>query len=323
MSQSERKRRAAREREMLAKQGVRMAPVVLQGRTIASTFWGKAWCENLERYSDYANRLPRGRTYVRNGSVVDLALTPGAVEAQVMGSSLYRVKIEIAPLAKARWKALCESCTGAIDSVVELLQGRIARGVMEQLCAKETGLFPAPRELKLACSCPDWATMCKHVAATLYGVGARLDQSPELFFVLRQVDQQELLANAGTALSAAGPELAEGRRLADDALDALFGIDLGGGEAEVAARAPTKTRSDARKTPRKPAKRTQVAAKQPTRLSQTNPKAAASSKTAPATRRRKAAPASSPSSMPTPEPGPRARPASKSRRDAPRVRRSS
>ena len=150
-------------------------PNTIEGRTIASTFWGKAWCENLERYSDYANRLPRGRTYVRNGSVVDLALLPGKVAARVSGSRLYTVTIEVTPLAKARWKALCKDCAGAIDSVVELLQGRFAKGVMERLCHAKTGLFPAPAEIRFACTCPDWASMCKHVAASLYGVGARLD----------------------------------------------------------------------------------------------------------------------------------------------------
>ena len=169
---------AAREMQKLAKKGYRAAPVVIAGREIARTFWGKAWCENLESYGDYANRLPRGRTYVRNGSVVDLALSPGKVAARVSGSSLYLVTIDVRPLDDSRWRALSGQCAGAIDSVVELLQGRFAKGVMERLCRRETGLFPAPSEIKFSCSCPDWASMCKHVAAALYGVGARLAEAP-------------------------------------------------------------------------------------------------------------------------------------------------
>ena len=242
-----RRRQAARELAKLAKKGYRAAPVVIEGRTIAHTFWGKAWCDNLERYSDFSNRLPRGRTYVRNGSVVDLALSPGKVAARVSGSRLYQVAIEVTPLTKARWKTLCKDCAGAIDSVVELLQGRFARGVMQRLCHPRTGLFPAPAEMRFSCTCPDWASMCKHVAASLYGVGARLDQAPELFFALRQVEQGDLIAQAGHALALphAGP--APDKVLGADGLSELFGLELGPVEPEPD--------SPARKPRRKPARR--------------------------------------------------------------------
>jgi hypothetical protein len=250
---AQRRRQAARELERFAKKGQRAAPVVIEGRTIASTFWGKAWCDNLERYSDFSNRLPRGRTYVRNGSVVDLALTPGKVAAHVSGSRLYQVTIEVTPLAKARWKALCKDCAGAIDSVVELLQGRFAKGVMERLCHPKTGLFPAPSEIRFSCTCPDWASMCKHVAASLYGVGARLDRSPELFFVLRQVDEKDLIAEAGHALALprAGP--APEKLLVSDGLSELFGLELGPAEPESDSRARKPRRKPARRARKKAA----------------------------------------------------------------------
>ncbi len=224
---AQRRRKAERELAKLAQKGKRAAPVVITGRTIARTFWGKAWCENLESYSDFANRLPRGRTYARNGSVVDLVLAPGKVAARVSGSRLYQVAIEVTPLSKTRWKALCKDSAGAIDSVVELLQGRFARGVMQRLCDAKTGLFPAPSEMRFSCTCPDWAVMCKHVAASLYGVGARLDDAPELFFVLRQVDEKDLIAEAGHALAlpTAGP--APDRILRAEGLSELFGLELG------------------------------------------------------------------------------------------------
>jgi uncharacterized Zn finger protein len=242
-----RRRQAALELAKLAKEGHTAAPVVIEGRAIARTFWGKAWCDNLERYSDYSNRLPRGRTYVRNGSVVDLALAPGQVAARVSGSRLYQVAIEVTPLARARWRALCADCGGAIDSVVELLQGRFARGVMERLCHPKTGLFPAPSELRFSCTCPDWASMCKHVAASLYGVGARLDERPELFFALRQVDEQDLIAAAGHALALPSAAPAPVRILAPEGLSELFGLELAPAEPEPASRA--------RKPRRKPARR--------------------------------------------------------------------
>jgi uncharacterized Zn finger protein len=221
-----RRQKAGQALAKLRKKGETPSGVVINGLTIAKTFWGKAWCDNLERYSDYENRLPRGRTYVRNGSVVDLRIAPGEVTALVSGSSLYTVKAQFSPVPKSRWSAIRDDCAGAIDSLVELLQGRFSKGVMERICREGAGLFPAPKEITFTCSCPDWAAMCKHVAAVLYGIGARLDHSPEVLFVLRQVDHNELIVAAGknVALGAKGP--AVGKRLDDTGLAELFGIEL-------------------------------------------------------------------------------------------------
>lgn len=235
VSVAERRRQALREMEKLRKDGHSVSPVTVEGRTIVKTFWGKAWCENLERYSDFANRLPRGRTYVRNGSVIDLQVVPGEIKALVSGSDIYTVAVKIAPVGKARWKSICKDCAGAIDSLVELLQGRLSKGVMERICRQKTGLFPAPSEIDLSCSCPDWADMCKHVAAVLYGVGSRLDQQPELLFRLHQVDEKELIAKAGEALPLTKRGPATAKVLADNEdLSELFGLDMAHGTASRA-----------------------------------------------------------------------------------------
>jgi uncharacterized Zn finger protein len=223
---AERRRLAALEMEKLKKKGHPVLPVVIEGRTIARTFWGKAWCDNLERYSDFENRLPRGRTYVRNGSVVDLQIAPGEIKAMVSGSEIYKVKVEVTPVSKARWTSICTDCVGAIDSLVELLQGRFSTGVMERICRPRAGLFPSPDEIKLSCSCPDWAEMCKHVAAVLYGIGARLDQQPELLFKLHEVDEKELIAKAGKNLPLAKRAPAAEKTLASDELSAIFGLEM-------------------------------------------------------------------------------------------------
>ena len=231
---AERRRRAAKDLAKLKKQGRDVAPVIVEGRKIAKSFWGKSWCSNLERYSDFASRLPRGRSYVCNGFVVDLQITKSKIAAKVSGSELYEVAIAIAPVAAKRWRAICRDCSGAIDSLVELLQGRLAKGVMDRVCRENDGLFPAPDEIKLSCSCPDWADMCKHVAATLYGVGARLDEAPRLLFVLRGVDEGELIAGAGQnlALSKSAPTAA--KVLNDDDVAALFGLEMvEGGNSSV------------------------------------------------------------------------------------------
>ena len=193
---AEQRRRAEKELAKLKRRGSKVAPVVVEGRKIAKSFWGQSWCSNLERYSDFASRLPRGRSYVCNGLVVDLQIVRGEVAAKVSGSELYDVAITIAPVAEKRWRAICSDCSGSIGSLVELLQGRLAKSVMDRVCREKDGLFPAPGEIKLSCSCPDSARMCKHVAASLYGVGARLDEEPRLLFVLRGVDEGELLARA-------------------------------------------------------------------------------------------------------------------------------
>jgi uncharacterized Zn finger protein len=226
VSVAERKRRAAREVQKIGKKGRPASPVTIEGRTIATTFWGKAWCANLERYSDFANRLPRGRSYVRNGLVIDLDIAAGTIKALVSGSRIYKVAVDVTPVTKTRWKSICQDCAGEIDSLVELLQGRFSKGVMERVCLQKKGLFPSPDEIEFSCSCPDWATMCKHVAAVLYGIGARLDKQPELLFTLHQVDQNELIAKVGSVFPLSSKQPNKDRILGRDDLSELFGLDL-------------------------------------------------------------------------------------------------
>jgi uncharacterized Zn finger protein len=205
------------------KKGETASPVQIEGRKITTTFWGNAWCTNLQSYSDYSNRLPRGRTYVCNGSVVHLTIEKGRIHALVSGSDLYKVQIDIASYAKKDWQALKAQCSGKIGSLVELLQGKLSKAVMELVTNRSQGLFPKPKEITMRCSCPDYAGMCKHLAAVLYGVGHRLDSSPELLFQLRAVNHLELIEQAlpsGTSTTTA-PTLK-----ADD-LGAIFDIEIG------------------------------------------------------------------------------------------------
>ena len=222
---AKRRANAAREMKKLRSTGMDIEPIEIQGRKMAHTFWGEAWCKHLERFSDFANRLPRGRTYVRNGSVCHLAIKKGKVEAIVSGSELYQVDIHITPLSSARWKNIRKQCAGQIGSMLELLQGQLSNQVMEIVTDPANGLFPQPGDIKLHCDCPDWADMCKHVAAVLYGVGARLDKKPELLFVLRKVDHQALIP-ADLDMQAATTGQGKRRRLANQDLSSMFGIDI-------------------------------------------------------------------------------------------------
>lgn len=231
VSVAQKRARAEREIARRKKKGDTVSPVIIEGSAIADTFWGKAWCNNLESYSDYSNRLPRGRSYVRNGSVVHLEIKPGEIVANVSGSSLYDVKIKITELAGPCWKAVKAQCAGQIGSLVELLQGRLSKHVMEVVTRRNEGLFPRPAEIKMSCSCPDSAGVCKHIAAVMYGVGSRLDQQPELLFRLRKVDHLELIQAAGQPVAMGKP--AQGKNtgkkkktIAADDLAGVFGIEL-------------------------------------------------------------------------------------------------
>jgi uncharacterized Zn finger protein len=266
---AERRRQAEKKIAALKKKGRDCQSIAIEGRAIARSFWGKAWCDNLEAYSDYANRLPRGRTYVRNGSVVDLQIAKGKVTALVMGSELYEIDITVNPLEKAHWQSLLQECAGKVSTMVELLQGKLSKSVMEIVTRHGGGLFPMPKQIKFRCSCPDSAFMCKHIAATLYGVGARLDAQPELLFQLRHVDPQELIMQAASLpVTETKSTIGESQRLETADLSGLFGIELD----EVPAMTTTPqlpSRKDAKST--KPAAKSAASGK---------PKPAAKSRTA-------------------------------------------
>lgn len=295
---AERRRKAMAKVEKMKKKGQKIMPVTISGRTIASSFWGKSWCENLEAYSDFANRLPRGRTYVRNGSVIDLQIEAGRVNALVSGSDIYKVDIQIQTLRPETWGSIKKECAGRILSLLDLLQGKLSGAVMEIVTRKSAGLFPHPAEIAFNCSCPDWASMCKHVAAVLYGVGARIDQSPELLFLLRKVQHEDLISEgaAAAAISAGTGDTI----IAADELTKIFGIDIDIGNAgegipepAPASKKPVKPKKVAvvktagdtpekvkKKPPKKsPAASKKTAAAKKTKVEQASGKAKAATKT--------------------------------------------
>lgn len=223
---AQRRARAILKMEKLRKKGVSIQPVRIEGRQIARTFWGRAWCEHLESFSDYENRLPRGRTYVRNGSVCHLDIAKGRIAAKVSGSEVYDIQITIKALSKDKWRRVKDSCAGQVGSLLELLRGKLSDHVMAVVTDKDRGLFPKPGEISLNCSCPDWADMCKHVAAVLYGIGARLDEKPELLFILRGVDHAELVTEEAAKAVVTKAKKADRRTLDESELSEVFGIDV-------------------------------------------------------------------------------------------------
>ncbi|MDP8235073.1 MAG: hypothetical protein P9M08_01690 [Candidatus Erginobacter occultus] len=239
VSVGERRAKAARKIEKLRKRGLELRSVEIRGRKIARTFWGEAWCKHLEKLSDYENRLPRGRTYVRGGLVCHLEIDKGKVRAMVAGNSIYNVEVAIKTLPGKKWERLREQCEGRIGSLLELLQGRISRKVMEVMTDRDRGLFPLPKEIEFECDCPDWAVMCKHVAAVLYAVGARLDESPELIFLLRGVDHIDLIGSEAELMeNVTAGKKGSRKRIADAELGGVFGIEMAETQEAAPGRSP-------------------------------------------------------------------------------------
>ena len=225
---SELKRKSEASRVSAEKKGKRLEPVVIQGRKIAKSWWGRAWCDNLERYADYESRLDRGKRYVKTGAVIDLSITKGRIQAKVQGSrkTPYKVEIRISPLSEERCQEILQTCGKRVETLENLLAGDFPEELKE-LFTQRGGLFPSSREISFSCSCPDWALMCKHVAAVLYGIGARLDENPSLFFELRGIEMgrfidvaianrvERMLKNAGQT---------SGRTIDERDIRGLFGI---------------------------------------------------------------------------------------------------
>ncbi|MCL2163477.1 MAG: hypothetical protein FWH55_03575 [Oscillospiraceae bacterium] len=180
--------------EKLRKKNPDIQPVTIEGK-LANSWWAQSWNKNLESYADYSSRIGRGRTYVRGGYVLDLSVMPGEVRSLVQGTKVkpYEVSVKIDPLQENKWITIVDKCSRKIETLEDLISGRFTQELMELFTNRGDGLFPTPREIRFECSCPDWASMCKHVAATLYGVGARLDSDPTLLFLLRDIDFAELL----------------------------------------------------------------------------------------------------------------------------------
>ena len=255
VSVEEKRAKAEKKLKQLMKKNPAMRPVMIQGTAIANTWWGKSWNKNLERYADYSNRIGRGRSYVRHRAVLDLQIEPGRVDALVQGSASrpYAVTIGIEPISPATWKAILQACDGKMASLQALLAGKFPKDLEEVFMAKGKGLFPSPDEISLSCSCPDWAVMCKHVAAVLYGIGARLDEDPNLFFKLRKADVGELVSKAVTDQTHTLLEKAKkksSRVMAEADLSEVFGIDLSGENDDdaVKPKAPVRKKTPGRQT---------------------------------------------------------------------------
>ncbi len=273
VSVGDRKAKAERKLAQLRKKNPNIQPITIKGRSLATTWWGKAWNKNLEDYADYSNRIGRGRSYVRNSAVLDLQIKSGVIISLVLGSSSspYNVKISIDPLSQSLWTNIKKACQGKLDSLQELLDGKFPKTLEEVFTQKKTGLFPSTSEISFNCSCPDGASMCKHVAATLYGIGARLDHEPSLFFTLRKLKIEDLITQAikekKTSLLEKAQQKSD-RVLKNDNLSSLFGIDMEFPSSfkKIEKRKTTRKKKETKATKKPEPKTTQIKKTKKTRV---------------------------------------------------------
>ena len=266
VSVGEKRAKAARKLKQLLKKNPGIKPIVIEGSAIARTWWGKSWNVNLERYADYSNRIGRGRSYVRNGTVLDLEINSGEVKSLVQGtaSKPYSVVIKIKGISKDIWKDIKEACEGKLDSLSELLMGKFPKALGEIFMAEGKGLFPSPKEIDFSCSCPDWAYMCKHVAATLYGIGARLDEDPSLFFKLRKVKVGDLVTQTvedKTRKLLKKAKKKTSRVIDDSDLTSVFGIEMETPTISKTVKLKAAAKKAAAKTPAKASVKRRAATK--------------------------------------------------------------
>ncbi|WP_321495228.1 SWIM zinc finger family protein [uncultured Desulfobacter sp.] len=261
VSVAEKRAKAEKKLATLKKKNPGIQPVVIEGQALAKTWWGKAWNKNLERYADYANRIDRGRSYVRHGAVLDLQITPGKITGLVTGSAStpYRVTITIKPIPIEQWQHIKNECKGKMEGIKQLMAGKFPKALEDLFTQKGKGIFPSPKDIELDCSCPDRAVMCKHVAAVLYGIGARLDQDPALFFVLRKAKVSDLVAETvqESKKDLLNRSVKKSSRVIDEEtqnLSDMFGIDIDMDDAPRLPPAKTKPAGNAPVKPVKPVK---------------------------------------------------------------------
>jgi uncharacterized Zn finger protein len=272
---AERRAKAQRKLNQMRKKNPKLSPIMIKGQALATTWWGKSWNRNLERYADYSNRIGRGRSYARHGSILDLQLSAGTVRALVQGSQSqpYQITITVNKLSARNWRHIRQACEGNFDSLSELLAGQFPRALQDLFFADGSGLFPTPREIQFDCSCPDWASMCKHVAAALYGVGARLDEDPALFFALRDIRIDDLISETVAETTQAllsKADIQSHNVLEDVDLGDVFGIELDDIEVSL-PNSPPVTPIPSAKKPRPNVARAKTPARKKTVVSKKNP----------------------------------------------------
>ena len=221
----EAKQNVQRQLEKRQAKGEELKQVIApKGKKLASEFWGQAWQRHLEGLADYETRLPRGRSYLRQGNIYNLEIATGRVTAEVAGEHLYEVSIHFTPLTSEKWESIKQACAGQIGSMLDLLGGKIGEGIMRVISDTDHALFPRSKDIRFTCTCPDWADLCKHSAAVLYAIGLEFDREPELFFTLRGVDHHELVTVSGSSLSQANS--ADVTVIPDDQIAGIFDIDI-------------------------------------------------------------------------------------------------
>jgi len=198
------------------------------------TWWAKRWISALERLG-WSNRLQRGRTYARQGNVLEVKVRPGRIDARVQGSRKrpYRVTIHIEPLSDSDWDKAASAMAERALFAARLLAGEMPENIEDAFVQCDTQLFPrSEQDIDMSCTCPDWANPCKHIAAVFYTLGTEFDRDPFLLLLLRGMSREHLLAalrEKRAQAAAASAEASAARARADG--DRAEGSDCKPGSA--------------------------------------------------------------------------------------------
>lgn len=164
--------------------------------SIGEAWWSQRFIKALERMGN-ASRLQRGKRYARQGQVIGIWITGGAVQAEVQGSSVrpYRVAIRLRPLTDAAWEEVFDRMSAQAIYAAQLLAGEVPHEIEKVFDEARTPLFPtSEKDIETDCTCPDWENPCKHIAAVYYLLAEQFDEDPFLLFTLRGRSREEVVA---------------------------------------------------------------------------------------------------------------------------------
>lgn len=173
-------------------------PVPARPRAVGTTWWGQRWITVLEHGSrDGVTRLGKGRAYARDGHVHGLEIKPGMVRATVTDDELdsHLVTLKLGAFDAKTWQRILQQMSGQALFAAELLNGVMPKDIERVFRSVGKSLFPSDtHEIDADCSCEDWSSPCRHVAATHYVLGEALDHDPFLLFELRGRSKEQVLA---------------------------------------------------------------------------------------------------------------------------------
>ncbi len=183
--------------------------------SFGKTWWGEQWLNSLNNI-DYSNRLPRGATYARKGAVKKISIKGNRIAAKVQGTRVrpYNIDIIMPPFFDPELSNFIKELSRRPAIISKMLNRELDPAVLSLAEQFNLKVFPKQwSDLKMNCSCPDWAVPCKHLASVIYKVSAEIDNNPFLVFSLHNVDLLAELEKLGIVIKKENTEIPQLRKL--------------------------------------------------------------------------------------------------------------